>query len=163
MKTNVIICLMLALCLCLIFSCQKQEIKVAKSLDGTWVINEITHFTDDSMTTIENTFNEPIGEISFEFCNFHKEGESCDGSVTFSDGQIYGITHHTTDFFDSDDDFGVEVGIDADRNENVTVNYTNRPLSITDTWFIEEHSENNLTFTFESINIEKARVKCTRK
>ena len=96
--------LLILLLFCLFSSCKKEVIKVAESLDGTWVINEITHFTDDAMTVIDTTLTEPIGEIFFEFCNFNKEGESCKGNVTFADGETYGITHHITDFFDDDDD-----------------------------------------------------------
>jgi len=149
------------LTICLLSSCQKEEIKIAKSLDGTWVINEITHFTDDSMTTVESTLTEPIGEITFEFCNFNREDDNCNGSITFVDGESYGLTYLVNKYFDKG--FSIGVNRNFDMDENVTINELERPFSMRVGWVIEERTEDQLTFTSEASGFSPARVKCTRK
>jgi len=153
--------LFILLTICLLSSCQKEEIKIAKSLDGTWTIDEIIHFTDDTMITIEDTLTEPIGEITFEFCNFNREDDNCNGSITFVDGESYGLTYLVDKYFD--EGFSIGVGRNPDMDENVTVDESERPFSMRVQWVIEERTEDQLTFTSEASGFSPARVKCTRK
>jgi len=153
----------LLLLFCLFFTCQSEEIKIAKSLDGTWTINSITHYNHDSaITTLDTIFREPIGEINFEFCNFNK-GENCSGTITFADGEFYGISYRVDEYLDQGL-FSINVMNNSDYPSNATIPNIQRPLSFTDTeWTIHERSDDELAFTYGNSFNKSARVKCTKK